>query len=167
VLQSRRWIESESDAVSRSGITLGDGVDRPESCAQVTLSPQQLDRLNQCAAATGLDREVVLSRLVGAALADPERFDRFDRHRLRRCIDLLRAIEVHVARAARSIALRRLPPDLTARRVEELLDLGRYLRRVGSVLLPLPDTSAAPADGSADIRGQGETPAQQPAASDS
>jgi hypothetical protein len=136
VLQSRAWIESELEAMAGDEVTFGDGPGRAGSCAQVTLSPEQLAVLDRHAAATGLDREVVLSRLISAALAGPEGLDRFDRHRLRRCSDLLRAIEVHVARAARSITLRQLPPDVTACRVEELLELGRYVRRVASVLLP-------------------------------
>ena len=136
MLQSRHWIEAASDAVAGGNVAFGDGAVPPDRCAHVTLSAHQVDRLDRLAAASGLEAQVVLSRLIDAALASPDRFDRFDRQRLRRCIDILRAIEVHVARAARSVALRRLSPELTARRIDELLDLGRYLRRVGSVLLP-------------------------------
>lgn len=136
MLQSRLWIETASGALARGDAALGDDAVPPDRCVQVTLSAHQVGLLERLAATTGLEEEVVLSRLIGAALASPDRFDRFDRQRLRRCIDLLRAIEVHVARAARSMTVRRLSPELTARRVDELLDLGRYLRRVGSVLLP-------------------------------
>jgi hypothetical protein len=137
VLQLSRWIESESEAVSGGDVAFGDGVDRARSCVQITLSPCQIEILNRLGSAHGLDQQVVLSRLIDAAIAGPEGFDRIDRHRLRRCIALLRALEVHVARTARSMTLRQLSPDLTGRRIDELLDLGRYLRRVGSVLLPL------------------------------
>lgn len=136
MLQSRHWIEAATDAVAGGDVAFGDGAVPPDRCAHVTLSAHQVDRLDHLAAATGLEANAVLSRLIDAALASPDRFDQFDRQRLRRCIDILRAIEVHVGRAARSVTLRRLPPELTARRLDELLDLGGYLRRVGSVLLP-------------------------------
>lgn len=137
MLQSRRWIESASEAVAGGDIAFSEGPGRAESHVEILLSAHQAETLNRLAAAYGLDRQVVLARLIEAALAGPEHFDRVDRQRLRRCLALLRAIEVHVARAARSMALRQLPPDLTARRADELSDLGRYLRRVGSALLPL------------------------------
>jgi hypothetical protein len=168
VRQSRRWIEAELDALAGGEATLGDGIVRAESCAQVTLSPQEVEALKQRAAAAGLDREVVLARLISAALAGPEDIDlnRFDRHRLRRCIDLLRAIEVHIARAARSMSVRQLPPEVTGRRLDELLNLGRYLRRVGSVLSPRLRGHAAAKVGPGDARGDRASIAHGPASSD-
>jgi AcrR family transcriptional regulator len=152
MLQSNRWIASESEAVSGGDVAFGNGLDGTESCVEITLSACQIDTLNRLGAAHGLDQRVVLSRLIDAALAGPEGFDRGDRHRLRRCVALLRALEIHVARAARSMSVRQLPPDLTARRVDELLDLGGYLHRVGSALLPLLRRRLTTEFGQAEIR---------------
>lgn|GEM_PF-6931483 len=134
--QSRHWIETASDEMTGLEVEPPAAAPLATCNAQVALSVQQYERVAQLAAATGLEETVVLSRLVDAALAGPDRLQWADRHRLRRCIELLRAIELHVARAARSMTVRRLPPELTAHRVDDLLDLGRYLRRVGWALLP-------------------------------
>jgi AcrR family transcriptional regulator len=137
VRRSRPWIDSELALLAIGQVTFGDGVVQGRSCVQINLSPAQMDALDQVAAGAGLDRESVLSRLVGAALAGPEPVDRSDRRRLRRCVELLRALEVHVARVTRSLTLRQLPPELIAERLDEMLELGQFLRRVGTALLPL------------------------------
>jgi hypothetical protein len=137
VRRSRAWIDSESALLAEGEVTFGDGLVRARSCVQINLSPAQLDALDHLAAGAGIDRESVLSRLVGATLAHPEPVDPSDRRRLRRCVELLRALEVHVARVTRSMTLRQLPPELIAERLDEVLELGQFLRRVGTALLPL------------------------------
>ena len=77
--RSRAWIDSESALLAEGEVTSGDGVVRARSCVQISLSPVQVDALDQVAARAGIDRESILSRLVGAALAGPEPVDRLDR----------------------------------------------------------------------------------------
>ena len=45
----------------------------------------------------------------------------------------------------RSMTLRQLPPELIAERLDEVLELGQFLRRVGTALLP-PRTGSGPAE---------------------
>jgi hypothetical protein len=134
---SRCRIESESEAVAGGDGPRDEGRVGLDPCVQFTLSTDQIAALNQLAEIHDLAPRAVLSRLVDAALAGPELFDHLDRQRLRRCLELLKAIEEQVARVARSMSVRQLPQELASRRADELGELGGYLHRVGSVLLPL------------------------------
>lgn len=137
---SREWIEQTLVELDRSPTPLAP---LPRAAApsrlaatdrltfEVTLSEEELRALQSICQEDELSPKQALSQIVRARLLGQPQFGRGDRARLRACVELLRAIEQHVGRAARPAA----SPERTqlGRDVlrQELLELGGYLRQVG------------------------------------
>jgi hypothetical protein len=164
---SRTWIEQtvrELEALSSDPAAPADANERRRASRaaasdllsfEVTLSPEELEALAAICDADELSPKQALSQIVRARLMGEPQFSRPDRTRLRACLDLLRALEQHIGRAARPAATLKRTPLGREVLVEELVELGAYLHAVGNAI------------GEA-MRGnleywQGETPAAQPA----
>lgn len=137
---SREWIEQTLGELDRSTAPLAPS---PRAAApsrlaatdqltfEVMLSEEELRALQAICLEDELSPKQALSQILRARLLGQPQFGRGDRARLRACVELLRAIEQHVGRAARPAA----SPERTelGRDVlrQELLELGGYLRQVG------------------------------------
>jgi len=101
---------------------------------ELSLAPDEVDALDEICRSDELSPTQALTQIVRARLLGRPQFGRADRARLRSCLALLRALEQHVGRAARSAAALRQPVDIMDARSQELLDLAIYLRRVGRAI---------------------------------
>jgi hypothetical protein len=101
---------------------------------EITLSEEEVEALDAICLADELSPKQALAHIVRARLLQRPQFGRADRARLRACVELLRAMEQHVGRAARPVSA--MKPTLAG--VEqcagELLELGGYLRRIGRAI---------------------------------
>lgn len=140
---SRDWIERTIDELAAPPAPadlqrVGEGRARQaaaDRCTfEITLSDAELDALDEMCRLDELSPKQALSHIVRARLLGQPQFGRGDRARLRACLELLRAIEQHIGRAARPAAA--LDRTALGREVliQELLELGAYVRRVGRAL---------------------------------
>jgi hypothetical protein len=138
---SREWIEravADLDVPEAAKADLR--VQGAESAAsgattyELTLSPEEAQALDAICREDELSPRQALEHIVRARLLGRPQFGRADRVRLRACLELLRALEQHVGRAARPIWARGQTPAVIGARTQELLDLGAYLRRVGRAI---------------------------------
>jgi hypothetical protein len=101
---------------------------------EITLSEEEVRALDAICLEDELTPKQALANIVRARLLDRPQFGRGDRARLRACVELLRAMEQHVGRAARPVSV--MKPTLVG--VEhcagELVELGAYLRRIGRAI---------------------------------
>ena len=101
---------------------------------EITLSEEEVEALDEICREDELTPKQALGHIVRGRLLQRPQFGRADRARLRACVELLRAVEQHVGRAARPISA--LNPTVAG--VEncagELLELGVYLRRIGRAI---------------------------------
>jgi hypothetical protein len=138
---SREWIEktvAELDdpvalEVPRAARTARATRDEPAKF-ELTLTPQELAALDEVCLADDLSPRQALIQIVRARLLDQPQFGRADRARLRACLELLRALEQHVGRAARPAAALRPSVAVANASLRELIELGVYLRRVGRAI---------------------------------
>lgn len=101
---------------------------------EITLSEDELAALDAICLEDELTPKQALSHIVHARLLHRPQFGRGDRARLRACVELLRAMEQHVGRAARPVSA--MKPTLAGVEtcVGELVELGAYLRRIGRAI---------------------------------
>ena len=101
---------------------------------EITLSEEEVAALDAICLEDELTPKQALSHIVRARLLIRPQFGRGDRARLRACVELLRAMEQHVGRAARPVS--RMKPTLIGAEncAGELLELGAYLRRIGRAI---------------------------------
>lgn len=101
---------------------------------EVTLSQDEVRALQAICLEDELSPKQAIGHIVRARLLNQPQFGRGDRARLRACLELLRALEQHVGRAARPAA----SPERTALGrdvlLQEMLELGGYLRQVGRAI---------------------------------
>lgn len=138
---SREWIEKTATALDapQSGPTppATPKTPRPrpsrrgELTVEITLTAEEAEALDAICREDELSPAQALGHIVSARLLAKPQFARGDRARLRACLELLRALEQHVGRAARPAGALRQTGFAAQARVEELLELGGYLRRVG------------------------------------
>jgi hypothetical protein len=98
------------------------------------LSPEERQALDDICREDEFTPKQALTHIIRARLLARPQFGRSDRARLRACLDLLRALEQHVGRAARPAKGRGQTATIVSTRTAELLDLGAYLRRVGRAI---------------------------------
>lgn len=137
---SRQWIEQRLAELERAPAPLAPlrrdkAQPRLAACDQLTfeivLSGDELRALQAMCLEDELSPKQALSNIVRARLLGQPQFGRGDRARLRACVELLRAIEQHVGRAARPAAAAGRTSIGRDVLLQELLELGGYLRQVG------------------------------------
>lgn len=101
---------------------------------EITLSAEEVEALDAICREDELTPKQALGHIVRARLLSRPQFGRGDRARLRACVELLRAMEQHVGRAARPVSAMR--PTVAGVEIcaGELLELGGYLRRIGRAI---------------------------------
>lgn len=101
---------------------------------EITLTPKEVEALDEICRADELSPKQALIHIVRARLLGQPQFGRSDRARLRACLELLRALEQHVGRAARPATALRPSATVIGARTKELLELGAYLHRIGRAI---------------------------------
>jgi hypothetical protein len=137
---SREWIEQTLGELERSPAPVATPrreSARPRQAAadqltfELTLSEEELRALQAICDEDELSPKQALDQIVRARLLGQPQFARADRARLRACLELLRALEQHVGRAARPASAAQRTGLGREVLVQELLELGGYLRQVG------------------------------------
>jgi hypothetical protein len=140
---SRKWIDEAVAELDDAALLVAADVAAeltPRSTSrgplriEFTLTPDEVEALDEICRGDDLSPAQALTQIVRARLLGRPQFGRADRARLRSCLALLRALEQHVGRAARSASALRQTTDIVDARSEELLDLAVYLRRVGRAI---------------------------------
>jgi hypothetical protein len=142
---SREWIDATMAELEGSAIWSAEretgcqpAEAHPDAPGRLTLdlilSPEELQTLDGICREDELTPKQALTHIIRARLLGRPQFGRSDRARLRACLDLLRALEQHVGRAARPAKGRGQTATVVSARTAELLDLGAYLRRVGRAI---------------------------------
>jgi hypothetical protein len=178
---SRDWIDATMAELDRSAIWSAEAeadcqLAEAHSGAQgrltldLVLSPEEMQALDGICREDELTPKQALTHIIRARLLGRPQFGRSDRARLRACLDLLRALEQHVGRAARPAKGRGQTAAVVSTRTTELLDLGAYLRRVGRAIgesmmgnLRYWQTDSTSPAGAADDAPRGEADAAGPA----
>jgi hypothetical protein len=138
---SREWIDKtvaeldDAPAQARSAAAPAAGPARREPARfELTLTPQEAEALDAICRHDELSPSQALVHIVRARLLDQPQFGRTDRARLRSCLELLRALEQHVGRAARPAGALRQTAVVMNTRSKELVELGVHLRRIGRAI---------------------------------
>jgi hypothetical protein len=136
---SREWIDrtvAELDgSTGWSSAVPAEGMDKAKSCPpqltlELTLSPEETQALYEICGADELSPKQALIHIVRARLLARPQFGRSDRGRLRACVELLRALEQQIGRAARPARARGQTEAADSALTRELIDLAVHLRRV-------------------------------------
>ncbi len=137
---SRSWIDrtvAELDSPpGRSSPVPAERANKAEShpshelTLELTLSPEEAQALYEICGADELSPKQALLHIVRARLLARPQFGRSDRGRLRACLQLLRALEQQIGRAARPARARGQTDAAVSGPTRELLDLAAHLRRV-------------------------------------
>ena len=137
---SREWIDrtvAELDgSAGWSSPVDAECADEAKSCPphqltlELTLSPEETRALYEICGADELSPKQALVHIVRARLLARPQFGRSDRARLRACLELLRALEQQIGRAARPARARGQAEIPVGALTRELLDLAAHLRRV-------------------------------------
>jgi hypothetical protein len=135
---SREWIDQTIAGLDEPA-TLADA---PAASAttparltlELELSAEERRVLDEICAQDELSPVQALTQILRSRLLGRPQFGRADRARLRSCLELLRALEQHVGRAARPAKGRGQTAEVISARTNELLELGDYLRRVGRAI---------------------------------
>jgi hypothetical protein len=98
------------------------------------LSGEEMQALDEICREDELSPNQALVHIIRARLLRRPQFGRGDRARLRACLELLRALEQHVGRAARPAKAPGQTATVVSTRTQELLELGAYLGRVGRAI---------------------------------
>lgn len=137
---SREWIDQTLGEFERPPAPLARPLREParprfaagdQLTFEITLSEDELRALEAICLEDELSPRQALLHIVRARLLGQPQFGRGDRARLRACLELLRALEQHVGRAGRAAASPGRTPPGRDILLQELLELGGYLRRVG------------------------------------
>jgi hypothetical protein len=142
---SREWIDrtaTELDSAAGWSAEPAAGCQHAEADSGVpgrlildlVLSPEEMQALDEICREDELSPKQALTHIIRARLLGRPQFGRSDRARLRACLDLLRALEQHVGRAARPATARGQTATVVSAQTKELLELGAYLRRVGRAI---------------------------------
>lgn len=141
---SREWIEKTLAGLDEPvPPAVANGPGRPKASRQaaadrmtfeLTLSEAELEALDVICREGDFSPKQALQHIVRARLLKRPQFGRADRVRLRACLEVLRALEQLIGRAARPAA----SPERSALGrevlIRELLGLGLYLRQVGQAI---------------------------------
>jgi hypothetical protein len=138
---SREWIENavadlDVFEAAKPGLRVQGPEPAPSASTtyELTLSREETEALDAICREDELSPPQALEQIVRARLLARPQFGRADRVRLRACLELLRALEQHVGRAARPLWARGQTAAVIGARTQELLELGAYLRRVGRAI---------------------------------